>query len=74
MAPSQLVVGGKCVVLSFQVFCNMFIPDACRIEDFSALYMIRRTKEGSHFLTVKSGSERLMTDNDHRWSDTHLDL
>ena len=52
----------------------MFIPDACKIEDFSALYMIRRTKEGSHFLTVKSGSERLMTDNDHRWRDTHLDL
>ena len=70
-----LSVGGKSwrVVLSFQALYNRFIPDACRVDDFFALYMIRKTKGGEHFFTVKSGFERLvvnLADNDHGWHDT----
>jgi len=46
--------------LEFLGLCNRFIPDACKIEDFSALYMIRRTKEGGYFFNVRSGSKRLI--------------
>ena len=57
-----LLVDGRRLAgcLEFLGLCNRFIPDACRVKDFSALYMIRRTKEGGHFLNVRSGSERLI--------------
>ena len=45
VAPSQLVAGGWCVVLSFQALCNMYFPDAYRVEDFSALYTMKKTKQ-----------------------------
>ena len=63
---------GLRVVLSFQVLYNMFLPDACNIEDFSALYMIRRTKEGGCFFGIRSGFNRLivnLADSDHKWRD-----
>jgi len=49
MSPSRLVVGGWCVVLGFHAICNRFVYDTCRVENFSALYMIRRSKEGVAF-------------------------
>ena len=58
--------------MSFQALCNMFLHDVCRVEDFSALYMIRRT-EGGHFFDVRNGSDRLivnLADSDHEWRDT----
>jgi len=73
LAPYQLVVGGWHIVLSFQALCNWFIPDACRVEDFSTLYMIRRTKEGRCFFTVRSGFKKLivnLADSNHGWRDT----
>ena len=73
MVPSQLLAGGWHVVLSFQALCNMFFPGACRVEDFYALYMIRRNIEDGRFFSVRSGSERLivnLADSDHGWRDT----
>ena len=52
MAPSQLVAGDWRVVLSFQVLYNLFLPDVFWVEDFSALYSIRRTKEGGCYFDV----------------------
>jgi len=59
--------------LDFQALCNKFIPDACRVEDFSALYMMRRIKEGGGFFVTRSSLEKLIVNlagNDHGWRDT----
>ena len=59
--------------MSFQALCNRFILDACRVKDFSALYMIRRTKEGGRLFAARSNFNKLivnLTDNDHGWRDT----
>ena len=77
MAPSQLVAGGWRIVLSFQGLCNMFPPDVCFIEDFSGLYMIRRTKEVGCFFSLRSGSNRLivnLADSDHELHDTVIHI
>ena len=75
ITPSQLVAGGWHVTLRFRALCNLYLPDACRIEDFSALYSIRRTKKGARFFGVKTDCEKLivnLTDSDHVWGDTSI--
>ena len=70
---SQLVAGDWRVVLSFQALCNLYLPDACRVEDFSALYAIKRTKKGTHFFGAKFVCEKLivnLVDSNHEWRDT----
>ena len=67
MASSQLMAGGWCIFLDFQALCNTFVPDACKVEDFSALYMMR-TKEGGRFFIAWSSLEKLivnLADNNH---------
>ena len=73
VAPSQLVAGHWRVVLSFQTLCNLYLPDACRVENFSASYTMKKTKENACFLGVKSDRERLivnLVDSNHGWHDT----
>ena len=73
MAPSQLVVGGCHVVLSFQALCKRFVPDASWVEDFFALILIRRTKEGRCFFTARSSFDKLiinLANSDNGWRDT----
>jgi len=57
-----LLVGGRGwrVVLSFQALYNRFIADACKVEDFSTLYMIRRTKKESCLFIARSSLEILI--------------
>jgi len=46
-------------------------PDACRVEDFSVLHMMRRTKEGSRFFISRSSLEKLIVNlADSGWRDT----
>ena len=45
----------------------------CRVENFSALYMIRKTKEGGPFFVERSSSDKLIVnlmDSDHEWHNT----
>ena len=59
--------------MGFQALYNKLVPDAYRVDDFSALYMIRRTEEGGRFFIVWSSLEKLivnLVDSDHRWRDT----
>ena len=70
--PPQLVGVGWRVVLGFQALCNGFVLDVYRVEDFSALYMIRRTKEVAAS-SLQNNLEKLITnlvDIDHGWRDT----
>ena len=63
--------------MSFQALCSRFIPDACRVKDFSVLYMIRKIKEGGRFFIIRSGSERLtinLAGRDHRWRNTVIQI
>ena len=65
--------GGFLVILSFQTLCNLYLHDACRVEDFSALYTMKKTKENARFFGVKSSREKLivsLADNDHGWHNT----
>jgi len=51
----------------------MFIPDACRVEDFFTRYIIRRTTDSIRFFTARSSSDKIiikLVDNDHGWRDT----
>jgi len=45
VTPSQLVAGSWRIVLSFEALCDLFAHDSRRVEDFSALYVMRKTKE-----------------------------
>ena len=68
-------IGGRGwrVVLSFQTLCDLYLPDACQIEDFFTLYTMMNTKENAYFFGVKSGWERLiinLVDRDQGWLDT----
>ena len=61
--------------MGFEAFCDMFSPDSCRVEDFSALYVMRKTKENGRFFVAwsDSGLERLivnLADNDYDWRET----
>jgi len=38
----------------------MFAPDSRRVEDFSALYVMRKTKENDCFFAARSGLEKLI--------------
>jgi len=58
VSPSQLVTGGRRVVLSFEALCNLFSPNSRTVEDFSALYVMRKTKENGCFFAVRSDLER----------------
>ena len=70
-----LSVGGRGMTHCFehQAHCKRFLPGACRVKDFSALYMVKRTKEGGRSFDVRSDSKRLivnLVDSDHERRDT----
>jgi len=60
VAPSQLVAGGWHVVLGLEALCDLFTPDSREVEDFSALYVMRNTKENGHFFATRSGLKKLI--------------
>ena len=70
-----MVAAGWRVVLGFQTLCNRFVPDACKVEDFSALYMIRT--EGDRFFIARSSLEKVMVnlaDSDYGRRDTIIQV
>jgi len=67
------VVGSWRDVLGVEVLYDMFAPDSRRVEDFSALYMMTKTKENGCFFATRSGVERLifnLANNEHGWRKT----
>ena len=60
-------------ILGFEVLCDLFAPDSRRVKDFSALYVMRKTKENNSFFTARRDLERLiinLADSDHCWRET----
>ena len=61
--------------MGFEALCELFAPDSHRVEDLSALYVMRKTKEKSRFFTAQSGLEKQiinLADNDHDWRETFI--
>ena len=70
ISKSPLIVGGRGwrFVLGFKAFCDLLAPNSRRVEDFFALYVMRKTKENGRFFAAWSGLERLivnLADSDH---------
>ena len=67
------MAGGWHVVLGFEAFCNLFAADSRNVDDFSALYVMRKTKKNGRFFAARSGLEKLivnLADNNHGWRET----
>jgi len=61
------------VVLVFEALCDLFASDSRSVKDFSAFYVMRKTKENGHFFAARSDLERMivnLADSDHGWRET----
>jgi len=72
-APPQLTAVAWRIVLEFEALCNLYAPEACQCEVFSAAYLLRKTSHGTHYFTPLSGVEKLianMIDSNHGMRDS----
>ena len=59
--------------MGFEALYDLFAPDSRGVEDFSAFYVMRKTKENGRFFATWSDLERLivnLVNNNHDWRET----
>jgi len=59
-------------VLGFEALCNLYTPEACQREVFSAAYLLWKTFQGTSYFIPQSGVEKIivnMVDSDHGMQD-----
>jgi len=60
VAPSQLSAVAWRTVLGFEALCDLYAPEACQVEVFSAAYSLRKTTQGAHYFIPQSGVEKVI--------------
>ena len=70
---SQIPAVGWCTVLEFEALCDIYAPEACHCEVFSAAYLLKKTTLGACYFILPTAVEKIvvnMVDSNRGMRDT----